>query len=394
MLALLFGITGLVTVSIWAFLALARGGYWRFAQRDIDVLADPADWPEVVAVVPARNEADVIARSLGSVLGQDYPGDFRVILVDDHSDDGTAGFAHCLGSDRLTILTGTARPAGWAGKLWALDQGIFAAGAPEYLWLTDADIGHAPDHLRRLVARARAGNLATSEHHGAAALCAAGRTRADPGVRVFLCDARPVRQGERPRAAFGGGGRGLRSGSARRAGGGRRHCRDLRPAALPRFAAGGIAAISREIIDDCALARAIKPHGPIWLGIGDRATSLRPCDFAEIRRMVARSAYAPLGYSPLALPGTLGGLLLVCAAPVVLALLATGPAQSLGIIAWLQMAATMAPILHFYRVAPLWGLALPFIALVYAGFTLDSAVQHWRGRGGMRKGRAQAARSA
>jgi hopene-associated glycosyltransferase HpnB len=377
MLPMLFDLAGLVTLSVWAVLALARGGFWRFADRDSDVLPDPADWPAVVAVVPARNEADVIIRSLGSVLSQDYPGEFRVILIDDQSDDGTAAFARCIGSDRLTVRIGTRRPAGWTGKLWALDQGIAAAGKPEYLWLTDADIGHAPDHLRRLVARARAGNLAMASIM-ARLHCAALAERAlIPAFVYFFAMLYPFRwvndPARRMTAAAGG-------------------CVLVRREALA--AAGGIAAIAHEIIDDCALARAIKPHGPVWLGIGDRATSLRPYDFAEIRRMVARSAYAQLGYSPLALAGTLVGLLLVYAAPVALALSATGIAQWCGLAAWLLMAMTMVPILRFYRVTPLWGLALPGIAMAYAGFTLDSAVQHWRGRGGMWKGRAQAAQGS
>jgi hopene-associated glycosyltransferase HpnB len=155
-------------------------------------------------------------------------------------------------------------------------------------------------------------------------------------------------------------------------------------------AAGGIAAIKHEIIDDCSLARRIKPLGPIWLSLSGRAQSLRPYSFDDIRRMVARSAYAQLGYSPLLLLGTLLGLLLVYAAPPVLAILATGLPERFGVFAWLAMALTFAPILRYYRVNSLLAFALPLIALTYAGFTLDSAIQHWRGRGGMWKGRAQA----
>jgi glycosyltransferase involved in cell wall biosynthesis len=114
-------------------------------------------WPDVVAVVPARDEADVIARSIGSLVAQDYPGRFRVILVDDSSSDGTGDIARALGSDRLEVLTGAPLAKGWTGKLWAVSQGAARAGAPTYLWLTDADIEHAPDTLRMLVTRGEAG---------------------------------------------------------------------------------------------------------------------------------------------------------------------------------------------------------------------------------------------
>jgi hopene-associated glycosyltransferase HpnB len=370
--SLLLALGGLA-LAIWLVMMFARADFWKFADRDGDSLPDPAHWPAVVAVIPARNEADVIARSLGSVLAQDYPGAFRVILVDDQSDDGTAEVARSLPGAQLTIMTGGPRPPGWTGKLWALEQGIAAAGTPEFLWLTDADIGHAPDNLRRLVSRAIADNrvmvsLMARLH------CQSFAERAlIPAFIYFFAMLYPFTRVNRPAdpmAAAAGG------------------CVLIRRDTLA--AAGGIAAIKHEIIDDCALARRIKPLGPIWLSLSDRAQSLRPYDFAEIRRMVARSAYAQLGYSPLLLIGTLAGLLLVYAAPPLLAIFATGLPERFGVFAWLAMALTFAPILRFYRVNSLLAFGLPLIALTYAGFTLDSAIQHWRGRGGMWKGRAQA----
>ena len=155
--------------------------------------------------------------------------------------------------------------------------------------------------------------------------------------------------------------------------------------------AGNIDAIRAEIIDDCALGRALKAQGPIWLGLTERATSVRPYrTMAEIRAMVARSAYAQLGYSPLLLLATVGGLFAIYGAPPLLALFASESAQASGILAWAAMTLAFQPILKFYRLSPLWGLVLPMIAAVYALFTFDSALQHWRGRGGMWKGRAQA----
>ena len=152
-----------------------------------------------------------------------------------------------------------------------------------------------------------------------------------------------------------------------------------------------MAAIRHNIIDDCALARALKAQGPIWLGLTDRAVSLRPYEhLADIRKMVARSAYAQLDYSPLKLAGTLAGLGLVYLAPVMAALFAWDLSQMAGWAAWFIMALMFQPILRFYRLSPFWGVALPLIGVFYAAFTLDSAIQHWSGRGGMWKGRAQA----
>jgi hypothetical protein len=156
-------------------------------------------------------------------------------------------------------------------------------------------------------------------------------------------------------------------------------------------AAGGLAAIRHNIIDDCALARAMKSQGPVWLGLTDRSVSLRPyAHLADIRRMVARSAYAQLGYSPLALLGTLVGMVMLYIAPVMVALFAWGISQLAGWLAWIVMALMFQPVLRFYRLSPLWGAALPLIGAFYAAFALDSAIRYWQGKGGMWKGRIQA----
>ncbi|MBS0220474.1 MAG: glycosyltransferase [Proteobacteria bacterium] len=372
---------GGLVVAIWLYLLLGRGGFWLARERDGgEGTFEPARWPSVVAVVPARNEADVIGQSLSSLLHQDYPGDFRVVLVDDGSDDGTAetaGRAVAAASDRLEILSGAALPAGWTGKLWALEQGIRQATrttAPDYILLTDADIGHAADNLRALVMRAeRDGRVLVSLMAELSCASLAERFLIPAFVFFFqmLYPFAWVARQERDTAAAAGG------------------CVLVRREALER--AGGIAAIRSEIIDDCALARRLKGQGPIWLGLTRRARSLRPYGgFAEIGRMISRSAYAQLGYSPLLLTGTLAGMALVYLVPPILALLADGAARWLGLGAWLAMALAFQPMLRFYRVSPLWGAALPAIAGAYALFTLESALQVWRGRGGMWKGRAQA----
>jgi hopene-associated glycosyltransferase HpnB len=363
-------VLGFVPLLAWLYLVLGRGFFWLAHEcDDVDAPA-PASWPSVVAVVPARNEADVIERTMGSLMAQDYAGQFRVILVDDQSGDGTGEAARALG---CTVIAGAQRPTGWTGKLWAVGQGIAAAGTPDYLWLTDADIAHAPDNLSKLVARAEAGGLVLTSLM-AKLHCESLAEKLLIPAFVFFFD-----------MLFPFGWVNGRGRTAAAAGG----CMLVKREALER--AGGIAAIRGEIIDDCALGRAMKRQGPIWLGLTDRAVSARPyVGFGEIRAMVARSAYAQLSYSPVLLLGTVAGMLLVYVAAPFVAVLAHGTAQLAGVAAWALMVVAFRPMLRFYRISPLWGLALPLIGALYGAFTLDSAVQHWRGRGGMWKGRAQA----
>jgi hopene-associated glycosyltransferase HpnB len=373
---------GFLPLAVWLYLAFGHSMFWLFRARDGDErLPAPRAWPSVTAVVPARDEADVIARSLGSLMAQNYGGDFRIILVDDQSSDGTAIAARALCSDKVagsnvTILAGGARPPGWTGKLWALQQGVEQAGGPDYLWFTDADIAHAPDNLARLVARAERDRLVLTSQMARLSARSMVEHFLIPAFVFFFAMLYPfdaVNDPRRKTAAAAGG------------------CMLARRDALE--AAGGIDSIRRNIIDDVSLAGRMKSHGPIWLGLSNRAVSLRPYEhLSAIRRMVARSAYAELNYSPLRLLGTLLGLVLVYLGPPAVALFAWGSSQLAGWTACILMIAMMQPILRIYRLSPLWGLALPIIAAFYAFFTLDSAWQHWRGRGGMWKGRAQAHR--
>ena len=374
---------GFLPLAIWLYLLVGQGLYWLTRERDDRSLPPqaPSAWPAVIAVVPARNEADVIRRSIGSLLAQDYPGPFRVVLVDDESDDGTAAAAAALtGADRLSVMHAGKRPPGWTGKLWAVSQGVARAAAdrPDYLWLTDADIAHAPETLRHLVARAEAGRLGLVSLM-AKLHCATWAERFFiPAFVYFFKMLYPFAWVNQPRAR-----------TAAAAGG----CMLVRREALE--AAGGIARIRSAIIDDCALGRALKTQGPVWLGLTHRSVSIRPyAGVNEIRRMVARSAYAQLGYSPWLLAGTLLGLALILLAPPVWEVLAPDKSWIAAALAWGLMAMSLVPMLRFYGRSPFWGLALPAIGLLYASFTLDSAVQHWRGRGGMWKGRAQAMRQA
>lgn len=376
-------VLGLACLGVWGYLLLGRGGFWRADQRDTPGAPEPADWPAVVAVVPARDEADVIGRSLGSLLRQDYPGALRVVLVDDGSQDGTADAARqtartAEASERLEVVQGAEPPAGWTGKLWAVSQGVARAGegrpAPAYLLLTDADIGHSPDLVRSLVARAEARRLVLTSLMAELHCISFAEKLLVPAFVFFFQMVYPFRWVNRPERA-----------TAAAAGG----CMLVRRDALE--AAGGIAAIRGALIDDCSLAALLKPQGTIWLGLTRRARSLRPYpSIASIGRMVARSAFAQLDYSAWLLAGTLAGLFVTYLAPPLLALAGQGAARWAGLVAWLAMAAAFQPMLRFYRRSTLWGFALPLIAALYAGFTIFSAIQVWRGRGGMWKGRIQA----
>lgn len=375
-----FFVLGGIPLVIWLGLILAHGRFWTASERDDrDLPQGPAAWPSVVAVVPARDEADVIAGSIGSLLAQDYPGDFRVILVDDSSSDGTAAVAFAeaerLGRlPRLEVLTGEPLPSGWTGKLWAVHQGTLHAEqyAPKYLWLTDADIGHAPDNLRALVARAEAGKLVLTSLMAELHCRTLPERFLIPAFVFFFQMVYPFARVNRPGP------------TAAAAGGVMLADRE----ALKR--AGGIASIRKALIDDCALGALMKQQGPIWLGLTHRAKSLRPYEtIGQIGRMVSRSAYAQLDYSPVKLLGVVLGMGLVYMAPIAAILLGGAPAL-LGLATYLLMAFSFQPMLRFYKVSPLWGLALPAIGLAYTVFTVQSAVQMWRGKGGLWKGRAQA----
>ena len=370
-------VLGFVPLAAWLYLLFGRGMFWMTRERDDRDAPPPRAWPSVVAVVPARDEADVIARSIGSLLAQDYKGSFRIILVDDQSGDGTAAAARALESDRLAVISGAARPAGWTGKLWAVRQGVGAAGAPDYLWLTDADIAHTPNNLSKLVARAEAGGLVLTSLMAKLHCGNAAERLLIPAFVFFFDMLYPfgwVNDAKNRTAAAAGG------------------CMLVKRAALER--AGGIDAIRNAIIDDCALGRLMKAQGPLWLGLTDRSVSLRPYGFADIRKMVSRSAYAQLGFSPVLLIGTVLGMILVYVSAPFVALFAHGPVQLAAIAAWALMVIAFAPMLRFYRLSPVIGLAMPLIGAFYGLFTLDSAIQHWRGRGGMWKGRAQAMEKA
>jgi hopene-associated glycosyltransferase HpnB len=372
-------------LAIWLYLFFARGNFWQLHEEAVE-LEPLKRWPRVVAIVPARNEAETVGRAVTSLAKQDYRGEFYAIVVDDHSDDGTADLARrtadeCNASGRISIHRASDLPPGWTGKVWAMNEGIAAAAGrePGYFWLVDADIVHAPDTLRRLVFRAENNSL------DLASLMVLLQTRSFPerllipSFLYFFLMLYPPNWVGNPRSSTAGA-----------AGG----CILLRRAALNGI--GGMATIRREVIDDCALARLVKKNGGnIWLGLTRSSVSLRGYNsFGEIRDLIARVAFTQLRYSVLVLLGTLTGLLVTYLLPWILFFAFPGEA-------WLAvdttiaiMAATFVVTVKFYGLSWPWALTLPIAALFYGYATCVSAVRYWLGRGGQWKGRAQASLKA
>jgi hopene-associated glycosyltransferase HpnB len=373
---------GLIAAATWLYLLAFRGAFWRVEPHE-QAEAASASSRSVVAVIPARDEADVIGDAVGSLLAQDHAGRFELVIVDDHSSDGTAEVARAAAaaagaSDRVTVVQAAPMPPGWTGKLWAVHQGIAVAATknPDYLLLTDADIVHARDNLRRLTARADASGYDLVSLMVRLHCRGAWEKLLIPAFVFFFFKLYPPRwvaESGRPIAAAAGG------------------CMLLRAGALQRI--GGIDSIRHEIIDDCALARRVKAGGRVWLGIADETRSVRPYgSWRVLWDMISRCAFAQLNYSAGILVTLMVGMAVTYLAPPLLVLLSRDPlAMGLGAAAWLAMAASFLPILRLYRCPRPVALLLPAIAAFYMAVTVGSAVQHWRGRGGAWKGRFQAA---
>jgi len=392
-----------VSAAAWVYLVAAHGGFWRTGERlpPQRGRAGRASWPAVVAVVPARNEADSLPGTLPALLTQEYPGQFRVFLVDDRSDDGTAVVAAELGEKAardggaaLTVVAGRPRPDGWAGKVWAMSQGLAAAvGAgslagtggtgdavaarPGYVLFTDADIAWAPTALRDLVQAAEDDDRALVSQMALLRAETAWERVVVPAFVYFFAQLYPFRKVNDPG-----------SGTSAGAGG----CMLIKTEALER--AGGLEPMRGALIDDVALGTLLKKNGSrIWLGLTTDIRSDRPYpSLGSLWHMIARSAYVQLRYNPALLAGTLAGLLLLYAVPpagVIAALIAVGVGSAgadvavtgiAGLLGWGLMTASYLPMLRFYRLSPLRAPALPLIALLYAAMTADSARRHYSGR--------------
>ncbi|MFD9455163.1 glycosyltransferase [Streptomyces sp. NPDC059985] len=380
-------IAACASLAAWLWLTFAQGMFWRTDVR-LPPRTAPARWPSVAIIVPARDEAEVLPHSLPSLLAQDYPGAAEVVLVDDGSTDGTATLALRLAAEHpglpLTVVSPGDPAPGWTGKLWALRHGIAhartrRAAEPEYLLLTDADIAHAPDSLRELVAAATAARLDLVSQMARLRVVSGWERLVVPAFVYFFAQLYPFRRINRP------------DGRTTAAAGG---CVLLRTEAAVR--AGVPDSIRQAVIDDVSLARAVRASGGrIWLGLAERVESVRPYPgLGDLWRMVSRSAYAQLRHQPLLLAGTVAGLVLVYLVPPValVAGLAGGrPAVAwAGGLAWLLMAGTYLPMLRHYRQPAALAPLLPFTALLYLLMTVDSAVRHYRGRGAAWKGRTYA----
>jgi hopene-associated glycosyltransferase HpnB len=370
-----------VPLLIWLYLLLAHGGFWLVSRHMAALAVNPALARKVVAIIPARNEAAVIADAVRSLLRQDFAGEIHLIVVDDASSDATDDAAEQAAagigaSARLSVIRGAPLPPGWSGKLWAMSQGVIAAAArvPDYLLFTDADIHHEPDNVAALVTLAEAQHRDLVSYMVRLPVTSRAERLLIPAFVFFFMKLYPPAW--------------IASAAARTAGaaGG---CILIRPEALER--AGGLRSIRSKIIDDCALARAVKAAGgSLWLGLTRSARSTRPYgSAADIGRMVSRTAFNQLHHSYALLAATIIALFFTYLLPPLLLLSGQPPLIVLGAAAWVLMGVAYAPLLRFYELSPLWGLCLPAIALFYAGATVHSAVQYRLGRGGHWKGRTQ-----
>jgi len=396
-----------ISLPIWTVLTFFRGAFWQLRQFDDDCHPErsegsqpqipsepvregatpsglPTRWPRIVAVLPARNEAQTISSTVESLVVQDYPGEFCIIVVDDHSEDQTADLAQRAAQakgagDRVTVIQAAPLQSGWTGKLWAMQQGIekAASSPPDYFWFTDADIIHAPDTLRRLVSRAEIQRLDLASLMVLLQAKTLPERLLIPPFLYFFLKLYPPRWIADKKAHTAGA-----------AGG----CILLRSSALHRI--GGISAIRDEVIDDCSLARAVKrTGGAIWMGLTRKSVSLRAYGtFAEIRDLIARAAFTQLRYSAPLLLATVLGMVLTYLIPVILLFDTHALVWCTSLLAWALMTVTYLPTVLFYKLPPLWAPLLPLAAAFYSYATFLSAIRYWLGHGGQWKGRTQAAK--
>lgn len=376
----LASLAGVVGAGAWAWLMTMRGSFWRIEPRSEAPV--PETWPRVVAVIPARDEADVIGRTIETLLSQNYPGELSVVLVDDHSTDGTGraalAAAEALGmASRVQVVEAPELPQGWTGKMWAQNHGVAVARSnfpdADLLLLSDADILHGRGELRRTVSRMLAEGLDMASLMVRLSTESVWEKAVVPAFVFFFRMLYPFAwvKDFRSTTAAAAGGYVL-----------------IRPAMLEKI--GGIKSIKDALIDDCTLAAAVKAHhGRLTLDLAEETASTRRYDGPEgLWRMISRSAYTQLRHSPLLLAGTVAAMLLVFVAPPLLAM-RNGGGASTGALAWAAMTIAYYPMVRYYRLFPAWALALPLVSLFYLGATLHSAWMYYQGKGGEWKGRVQ-----
>jgi hopene-associated glycosyltransferase HpnB len=370
-----------LTAVTWSYLALARGSFWRTKSAKSDTIEKVEFSGGVVAVVPARNEAELIGPVVTSLLNQCVA--MPVVLVDDESTDGTADVARRAAenagkADALIVIQSKPLPAGWTGKLWSMHQGIEYARAralnPRWLLLADADVLHGPETVANLGLIASDGPYDLVSYMVKLHCESLPEKLLIPSFVYFFFMLYPpawIRD--------------TRSSTAGAAGG----CMLVRAETLER--AGGLASIRGAVIDDCALARLLKQRGGrLWIGLTDQSQSLRRYDtFSDVEHMVSRTAFNQLKHSSLLLLGTIVGMVITYLAPPLLLLTHSDPAIFMGAAAWAAMTITYSTIVRYYRLNPAWALTLPLAALFYLGATMHSAVKYWNGSGGAWKGRVQ-----
>jgi hopene-associated glycosyltransferase HpnB len=368
-----------LTTVTWSYLALARGSFWRIESAKPDASDKAGFFGGVVAVVPARNEAELIGPVITSLLNQRVA--MPVVLVDDESTDGTADVARRASeeagkADALIVFQSKPLPAGWTGKLWAMHQGIERARAlnPAWLMLADADVLHDPETVANL------GLIASDGHYDLVSFMVKLQCESLPEkllipafVYFFFMLYPPawIRATRRSTAGAAGG------------------CMLVRANTLER--AGGLQSIRGAVIDDCSMARLLKKHdGRLWIGLTDQSQSLRRYEtFSEIEHMVSRTAFNQLQHSSLLLLCTIAGMVITYLAPPLLLLTRSRLTIVMGTAAWAAMTMTYSAMVRYYRLNPAWALTLPLAALFYLGATMHSAVKYWNGTGGDWKGRVQ-----
>lgn len=380
---MLFTILAAISLVIWIYILFGRGAFWRISRAILPIADAAPPARNIVAIVPARNEAETIARAVRSLLDQSVP--LNVIVVDDSSIDSTAEIARAAAaaihsSHRFTAIQAKPLISGWTGKLWALSQGLSHALTenPDYVLFTDADIVHERDSVRHLLAISEKKSCDLTSLMVKLTCDSLAERALIPAFVFFFLKLYPPAWIANAKAKTAGA-----------AGG----CMLIKPAALARI--GGLAAIRHQVIDDCSLATAIKRSGgTIWMGLTNETRSIRPYGSgAEIGRMIARSAFSQLRHSFWLLLATVLALLLIYVIPVVALCAGNRTAALAGVTAWLAMTICYWPTVRFYRLAWAWAVCLPLIALFYLGATVYSALLYWNGRGGGWKGRTQDVRN-